>query len=882
MINFQLSGFLLGQSSLDVLIKLIIVYAIISDNYTMKYSFTRLYFSLVVGLLIVGCGSNVPEDVETAYGKLPEVIDFNLHVRPILSDRCFHCHGPDEKARKADLRLDLEKSIFSSIPQKNIFPIVPGEPDQSSVIRRILSHDQDFMMPPPESKLELTAEEKAILIKWVEQGANWKNHWAFIPPEKKELPDIKNKLKARNEIDYFVLKKLEKLGLEPSQEANRETLIRRLSFDLTGLPPTLKEINDFKNDQSEKAYEKVVDRLFASPKYGERWAWEWLDVARYADTNGFQADPTRTMWPWRDWVINAFNNNMPYDQFTVKQIAGDLLPNAKREDILATGFNRNNTYNGEGGRIPEETRVENVFDRVETVGTAWLGLTLNCSRCHDHKFDAISQKEYYQLYDYFNQTSEPGNVYGSGRVRPVLDMSPLDQLQQAEELKTFITQIESKVKNVETEKFPGKLHFPEPKSENVEKTREAAIDALKKEPTDRNNYQLSQIINYFEKTDPKYAALIKELKDAKINHSEQLQKNLMVMVMDELDSPRQSYILARGTYDKHLEPVYRNVPAVLPPLPEGVENNRLALANWIVSLENPLTARVTINRYWQAFFGRGLVKTIEDFGVQGALPTHPELLDWLAVDFQENGWNLKRLFKQIVMSATYRQSSKVTEEMLEIDSENKYMSRATRMRLPSWMLRDQALFVSGLLVDTIGGAPVKPYQPSGIWSEATFGIIKYTQDHGNDLYRRTIYTFWRRIVGPTTLFDNSPRQVCTVKAMNTNTPLHALTTLNDITYLEASRVLAERVLTKRASEQDRIVYAFQLATSRTPTNKEVGILKKRVDQLIKEYSQSLIEAQKIINIGEYKLNESLDPIEHASYTVLSSLLLNLDETITRQ
>ena len=854
MINFQLSGFLLGQSSLDVLIELIIVYAIISNNYTMKYSFMRLYSSLVVGLLIVGCGSNVPEDVETAYGKLPEVIDFNFHVRPILSDRCFHCHGPDEKARKADLRLDLEKNIFSTIPQKNIFPIVPAKPDQSSVIRRILSHEQDFIMPPPESKLELTAEEKAILIKWVEQGANWKNHWAFIPPEKKELPDIKNKLKARNEIDYFVLNKLEKLGLEPSQEANRETLIRRLSFDLTGLPPTLKEINDFKNNQSEKAYEKVVDRLIASPKYGERWKWEWLDVARYADTNGFQADPTRTMWPWRDWVINAFNNNMPYDQFTVKQIAGDLLPNAKREDILATGFNRNNTYNGEGGRIPEETRVENVFDRVETVGTAWLGLTLNCSRCHDHKFDAISQKEYYQLYDYFNQTSEPGNVYGSGRVRPVLDMSPLDQLQQAEELKTFITQIGSKVKNVETEKFPGKLHFPEPKSENVEKTREAAIDALKKEPTDRNNYQLSQIINYFEKTDPKYAALIKELKDAKINHSEQLQKNLMVMVMDELDSPRQSYILARGTYDKHLEPVYRNVPAVLPPLPEGVENNRLALANWIVSLENPLTARVTINRYWQAFFGRGLVKTIEDFGVQGALPTHPELLDWLAVDFQENGWNLKRLFKQIVMSATYRQSSKVTEEMLEIDSENKYMSRATRMRLPSWMLRDQALFVSGLLVDTIGGAPVKPYQPSGIWSEATFGKIKYTQDHGNDLYRRTIYTFWRRIVGPTTLFDNSPRQVCTVKAMNTNTPLHALTTLNDITYLEASRVLAERVLTKRASEQDRIVYAFQLATSRTPTNKEVGILRKRVDQLIKEYSQSIIEAQKIINIGEYKLN----------------------------
>ncbi|MFT7036103.1 MAG: hypothetical protein ACJA2S_004631 [Cyclobacteriaceae bacterium] len=851
-------------------------------RYIMKYSLTRLFSSVAVSLMILSCESNMSEDVEAAYAELPEVIDFNFHVRPILSDRCFQCHGPDANARKADLRLDIEQSALSTIPQKDIFLIVPGQPQESAVIDRILSNNLDYIMPPPESKLELTAEEKATLIKWVKQGAQWKKHWAFIVPEKIELPDITSATKARNEIDYFVLNKLEKLGLEPSKEANKETLIRRLSFDLTGLPPTLDEIKDFKNDQSDKAYEKVVDRIFASPKYGERWTWEWLDVARYADTNGFQADPTRTMWPWRDWVINAFNKNMPYDEFTVKQIAGDLLPNAKREDVLATGFNRNNTYNGEGGRIPEETRVENVFDRVETVGTTWLGLTLNCSRCHDHKFDAISQKEYYQLYDYFNQTSEPGNVYGSGRVRPVVDMSPLEQLQQAEELKAFIDKVGSKVENFETVKFPGELDLPLPTSEKVEKIRETAIGALKKEPTERNNYQLSQIINYFEKADPKYAALLKELKSAKVNHAEQLKKNLMVMVMDELASPRQSYILARGTYDKHLEPVYRNVPAALPPLPEGVENNRLALAKWVVSTENPLTARVTINRYWQAFFGKGLVKTIEDFGVQGALPTHPELLDWLAVDFQENGWDLKRLFKQIVMSSTYRQSSKVTEEMLEVDSENKYLSRATRMRLPSWMLRDQALFVSGLLTDTIGGEPVKPYQPSGIWSEATFGKIKYNQDHGDDLYRRTIYTFWRRIVGPTTLFDNSPRQVCTVKAMNTNTPLHALTTLNDITYMEASRVLAERILTTKSSDKERIAYAFELTTSRTPTSEEILILETRINQLKKDFTETINEARKIIKIGEYELNEALDPVEHASYTVLSSLLLNLDETITRQ
>lgn len=833
-------------------------------------------------MMTFSCRPNMPEEVGVAYSELPEVIDFNFHVRPILSDRCFHCHGPDENARKADLRLDIEKSVFSPIPQKDIFPIVPGKPDQSSVIGRILSHDQDFIMPPPESKLTLTAEEKATLIKWVEQGASWKKHWAFITPKKTELPDIKNKAKARNEIDYFVLNKLEKLGLEPSQEANRETLIRRLSFDLTGLPPTLEEIDNFKSDPSENAYEKVVDRLFKSPKYGERWTWEWLDVARYADTNGFQADPTRTMWPWRDWVINAFNTNMPYNEFTIKQIAGDLFQNAKREDILGTGFNRNNTYNGEGGRIPEETRVENVFDRVETMGTTWLGLTLNCSRCHDHKFDAISQKEYYQLYDYFNQTSEPGNVYGSGRVRPVLDMSPIEDVNKAEELKAYITNIGEEVGKFEEVKFPRDPGQPISKSKVIDTLANNNVGELDKKPEERGTYRLLQLAKYFKQEDPAYAKILTRLKEAKENHINQLKKNRLVMVMDELDSPRQSYILARGTYDKHLEPVYRNVPAALPPLPEGVENNRLALANWIVSRENPLTARVTINRYWQAFFGRGLVKTIEDFGVQGALPTHPQLLDWLAVDFQENGWNLKRLFKQIAMSATYRQSSKVTEEMLEIDSDNKYMSRATRMRLPSWMLRDQALFLSGLLVDTLGGEPVKPYQPSGIWAEATFGKIKYVQDHGDDLYRRTIYSFWRRIVGPTTLFDNSARQVCTVKAMNTNTPLHALTTLNDITYVEASRVLAELVLTTKKSDEERITYAFELATSRKPSSEEINILKDRVDQLRIDYKGSINEAMKIIKIGEYKQNKALDPVEHASYTALSSLLLNLDETITRQ
>lgn len=823
----------------------------------------------------------MPDAVETAYNRLPEEIDFNFHVRPIISDRCFKCHGPDEKARKADLRFDLEESAFSKIKDKETFPIIPGNPLESALVERILSHDPDFAMPPPESKLALTDEERAILVKWIEQGAKWKKHWAFIPPEKVGLPEVKNKSWVRNEIDYFVLNKLEDLGFQPSEEANKETLIRRLSFDLTGLPPTPDEVNKFKLDKSANAYEKLVDRLLASPKYGERWTWEWLDVARYSDTNGFQGDPTRNMWPWRDWVINAFNNNMPYNEFTIKQLAGDLLSNATKEDILATGFNRNHTYNGEGGRISEETRVENVFDRVETVGTVWMGLTLNCTRCHDHKFDALKQKEYYQLFDYFNQISEEGNV-GSGSTPPVLDVSPIEDAQRADELKEFLIEISGKVDEFETVKFPREPGLPASKSDEAEKIPEAIVGVLENKPIKRNPSQLLLLQDYYVKPDSRFAALLNKLRAAKINYEDQKSKNILVMVMDEVEEPRQTFVLQRGTYSKPLDSAFRNVPAVLPALPEGIKNDRLALAKWLVAKEHPLTARVTVNRYWQAFFGNGLVKTIEDFGVQGALPTHPELLDWLSTDFQDNGWNLKALFKKIVMSATYRQSSKVSEESLENDPENKYLSRATRMRWPSWMLRDQALFISGLLVDSLGGKPVKPYQPPGIWEEATFGFIKYEQDHGDALYRRTLYTFWRRIVGPTMLFDNSARQVCSVNMMKTNTPLHALTTLNDVTYMEAARVLAERVLNDRDSDKSRLEYVFELATSRKPKSEEIKILENRLKELRKEYDGSEEEAKKITLIGEFQVNENLDRTDYAAYTVLSSLVLNLDETITRQ
>jgi len=839
--------------------------------------------SLFILLLLTTCGLDKPEEVEIAYKELPETIDFNFHVRPILSDRCFNCHGPDENARKANLRLDVEESIFKKIPEKETFAVVAGHPEKSELIARILSGDPELVMPNPESNLNLTAEEKAILIKWVEQGAEWKTHWAYTSPEKSELPEIESTSWPKNEIDYFVLQRMKPIGLNPSKEASKETLIRRLSFDLNGLPPTPEEVRTFKNDTSEDAYEKLVDRLLGSSRYGERWAWEWLDVARYADTNGFQGDFTRDMWPWRDWVIEAFNTNMPYDEFSIKQLAGDLLPDARRGDIIATAFNRNHPYNTEGGTIPEETRVVNVFDRVETTGTTWLGLTMNCARCHDHKYDAITQKEYYQLFDYFNQTSEEGGNWG-GQIKPVLNLSPKARRDEMAQIQEYVDQLVKEVEAFEVKKFPRDSGLPA--SESVVAKGLNGLDPriLLKPAALRGTGGIQQLAQYFKSRDPQYGSLLeKALKKMKA-HDELAKNSTMVMVMDEREEPRTTHILNRGGYNNpQLEDtVFRNVPSALPPLPNGVDNNRLALAKWLVSEEQPLTARVTVNRYWQQFFGKGIVKTTEDFGVQGALPSHPELLDWLAVDFQKNGWDLKRLFKKIVMSATYRQSSKVSEELLEKDVENKYLARATRMRLPSWMLRDQALYISGLMKDSIGGKPVKPYQPEGIWSEATFGKTIYEQDKGDALYRRSLYAFWRRIVGPTFLFDNASRQLCTVKSVNTNTPLHALTTLNDVTYIEAARVMAEKVILDKKDDSERLHLAFKKTTGRKARDEELSILQNRLAELHSDYSESKEEALALTSIGECRFNATLDLTEHAAYTAICSLLLNLDETINRQ
>jgi hypothetical protein len=823
-------------------------------------------------------------------------IDFNRDVRSILSDNCFHCHGPDEETRQADLRLDVKEGIFGADDKPGV--VVPGKIDQSELIRRITSDDEFERMPPPDSKRKLTQEQIARLRRWVDAGAKWDQHWAFVTPTRPPLPEVADTAWSRNPIDRFLLARLEREGLSPSPEASCQTLIRRVTLDLTGLPPTPVEVDAFLADDSPNAYERLVDRLLASPRYGERMVWDWLDAARYADTNGYQGDPERTMWPWRDWVIDTMNAGMPFDQFTVEQLAGDLLTplstdgksaaDLDREQLrrlIASGFNRNHMFNGEGGRIPEETRVENVMDRTETTGTIWLGVTIGCCRCHDHKYDPFTQREYYRLYAFFNNTSEEGRAGGgrSGQIAPAVSYTtPADEARIAE--------LEQRVANraAELEAFEMKFFAASeggsiadsPKAKELE---DKLVVALRKPAGKRGAAVLDELHKAFKESEPEYAGKIARLKQA-IDQRDAFQNRLpRVMVMDQRKQPRETFILVRGTYNKPADKVTAGVPKILPPLPQGEEVNRLALAKWLVDPQHPLTARVTVNRYWQTFFGTGLVKTVEDFGSQGEEPSHPQLLDWLAVEFIESGWDVKRLHRSLVTSAAYRQSSRVSPEVFERDPDNRLLARGPRFRLPSWMLRDQALAAAGLLSGKIGGEPVKPYQPEGIWAEATFGKKKYVQDHGESLYRRSVYTFWRRIVGPTMFFDTASRQVCTVKQVRTNTPLHALVTLNETTYVEAARALAEDVLTGDAkSDAERIKQIFRRLLARRPSVAERKILLARLSTLREQFAADAKAAEQLLAVGESPRDESIAVAEHAAYTVLCSLALNLDETLTKQ
>lgn len=988
-----------------------------------------------------------------------ELIDFNAQIRPILSENCFHCHGPDSNNREADLRLDEREGALQAIEA--------GESAKSLLFQRITSDDEYEVMPPPDSNRKLTKKQIELLKKWIDQGADWGVHWSWTPLESPTVPTLPEKSLIRNPIDAFIQNKLLERQLSPSPEAEKATLLRRVTLDLTGLPPTVEELEEFLNDDTENAYEKVVDRLLASPAYGERMAWDWLDAARYADSNGYQGDRERTMWPWRDWVIDAFNNNLPYDQFTIWQLAGDLLPNATFEQKLATGFCRNHMINGEGGRIAEENRVDYVMDMTETTATLWLGLTFNCCRCHDHKFDALTQADYYSLSAFFNQTPVNG-AGGNPQTPPILAAPTSEQKEKIADLEGKIAVINKEIDALAKQAKDGQANWEAEQRENLDQQRtwalmvptelsaehqqlessaDGTIFATGKNPdndtytltftpesprvsairldalnhpshtkgwlarSNSGNFVLTEIEIIIKTKEGEQPVQIKraeasfeqgnltidktfdgnnrtgwavlgdkqigkeqaalfvfeepveldqdaqlkvvlrhdsvhqhhnlgrlslsatELLEPKLDDQEGMkfrlalvtppeirtaeqqkllaekmlaehdgylklitkkqstEKNLKavrdqtpkVMVMEDIPNKRDTFMLERGLYNAPGETVSADVPASLPEMPESFPDNRLGLAQWLVSDENPLAARVIVNRFWQQVFGIGLVKTANDFGVQGEIPEHVELLNWLAADFRDSDWDVKRLMKQLVMSHTYRQSSKVTPDLFETDPENRLLARAPRYRLPSWMLRDQALAISGLITEKRGGPSVNVYQPAGIWEEATFGKKTYKQDHGEALYRRSLYVFWRRIAGPTIFFDNASRQNCSVNTYRTNTPLHALRLFNDTGYVEAARALAERALTLKAlSDQDRLQWIAKRTLARGFSEQESTILVAGLNRSRSQFQQHPPSAIEILSVGESARDKSLPVVEHAAWANLCLAILNLDETLTKE
>ncbi len=1061
---------------------------------------------LVAVSAAVACGfSSGNAHAEPGGGRQPatgaaseRVVDFARDVRPILSDNCFSCHGPDEASRQRGLRLDVQAGLFEDRGRLGGPAVVAGNAAESRVYQRLVTESSRLRMPSGADPL--TDEQIETVRLWIDQGAEWESHWAFIPPERPAVPPVSDPEWVRNPIDNFVLARLDAEGLGPSVEADRATLLRRVTLDLAGLPPTPDEIAAFLNDDSPDAYEKAVDRLLGSPRYGERMATEWLDAARYADTNGYQTDGERTMWRWRDWVIDAYNANMPFDRFTIEQLAGDMLPGATRDQRIATAFNRNHSQNGEGGIVVDEFLVEYAVDRVETTSTVWLGLTLGCARCHDHKFDPLSQREFYEVLANFNNIPERGKAFKYVNSPPLITAPTVEQERELAELDdklreareafaaldgaaaeaqaaweaslatagrvdwtlrdgllahhaldgdiagihdgTFVTAVLEDGRPLfvdgrvgDAAAFDGQrfinaglspdLGYDDPftlaawiyptassgvivsradagdqgevgwglyleegrlrfnmstrilddgvSAETVEDVRlnewqhvlatydgsktpggiriyvdavswelqpmldlvgnrmpqryplrigasgsdkprfEGIIDdvriygaaltpeqaavvataesltAIAAIPSDRRTPAQSEKLRlaFFDQYAPtevleawrEVASLEREREDLWASFP-------TVMVMEELAERRPTFRLNRGAYDNPAEEVFPGVPAVLPPLPEGVEANRLSFARWLVDPDHPLTARVTVNRFWQMYFGTGLVKTAENFGTQGEYPSHPELLDWLATRFVDSGWDVKALQKDIVTSAAYRQASRVTPEEYEADPENRLIARGPRLRLPAQMIRDQALSVSGLLVERLGGPSVKPYQPEGLWADMVEGGYgDYVPSEGDDLYRRSLYTFWKRTLGPPTMmtFDSSTRETCIVRTGRTNTPLQALNLMNDVTYVEAARRLAERMMTEGGdTPAERVGFAYRLATAHRAPAAAEAILVDGFQRHLERYRADRGAALDLVRQGESLRDETLDVAELASYTMVANLILNFDGTITKE
>ena len=825
--------------------------------------------------------------------RAAEPIEYNRDIRPILSENCFYCHGQDGNKRQADLRLDRRDAAIQAKA------IIPHHAANSSIIQRILSEDPDLQMPPPKSNRRLSAEQKQCLEQWIAEGAPYQTHWAFETPQRPAEPSVTNEGWVRNPIDRFVLAKLEATGLQPSPEADRATLIRRLSIDLLGLPPTPADVDAFIADTDPQAYEKLVDRLLQNEHYGERMALPWLDAARYADSNGFQQDGDTWQWMWRDAVVTALNADQPFDQFTVWQLAGDLLPNATTEQKIASGFNRNHLLNGEGGAIAEEQRFVNLFDRVDTTATTWLGLTMACAQCHDHKYDPLTMQDYYGLLDAFNRVPETGTPQRmSSRIRvaaPYLELPTEANQKQIAEFESRIRQLDEQATPLANAAYEGWRQgiTGDGNSSDVTGLPANVVTLLQKPDADRTDDEKklveTELRSVFDKlVRPNLGSKIpvlgqldaarKQLADYR---GDQIPRP---MIMSD-EKPRETAILDRGEYLKSKEKVVFATPAFLPSLAEGAPRNRLGFAQWLVAPENPLTARVQANRMWQHFFGTGLIKTAEDFGVQSEYPVHRSLLDWLAVEFRENGWSVKRMHRLIVTSATYRQTSRWTPALRAADPENRLFARASRFRMPAMILRDWALAVSSLLNDRIGGVPVYPYQPAGIWE--SLAITKerdfsYPASSGSDLYRRSLYTFWRRTVGPANMFDASNRQTCRVRLAATSTPLHALTTLNDPTWIEAARMLAERGLKSATDTDGRLTFIFRQVLARTPTDADLTFLRKAYERQASIYRSDANLAKELMSVGAAKRDETLDLTDHAALTAVCRLILNLDEALTRE
>lgn len=758
---------------------------------------------LILILLLIGIWSCGRQQGDEFALKESDQVSYNFHIRPILSDKCFACHGPDANKREADLRLDTEAGAFAALKESpGKFALVSGNLEKSEVFHRITSTDPGEMMPPPESNLSLTEEEVTLIKRWIEQGAKYEPHWAFLKVKKPEVPKVDW---GTNEIDAFTLRKMRSKKLEPNPEAKPHELIKRASLDLTGLPPSPAILDKYADFSGANTYEKLLDELLQQPAFGEKLAVLWLDISRYADSYGYQDDEVRSQWPYRDWVIHAFNQNLPYDQFLTWQLAGDLLPNATKEQILATAFNRNHKYTEEGGIIEEEYRIEYVLDKTNTFSKGILGITMECAQCHDHKYDPFSQKEYYEMFAFFNNSKEKG--------------------------------------------FEG----------DISRTKPAKTPILWIERDD-----LDGIMNF-------------------INHTDTTK--LMVSVMGENEEKRTTYILDRGVYDAPTVPVDASTPASIFEFPENLEKNRLGLAQWTTSSDNPLTSRVFVNLIWQEIFGKGIVKSAGDFGMQGDLPTHPELLDWLAADFMENGWDVKRLIKQIMLSSTYRQSAVITKDHLNSDPDNLYLARAPRMRLPAEHIQDLVLASSGLLHGEVGGASVKPYQPSGLWEAATSGrgtLATYIQDSGNKLYRRGIYNFIKLTVPPpkAIIFDSSNRDRCEIGRNRTNTPLQALVMMNDPMVLEAARVLATK-LSEKYEEEAAIQEAFKRIVCREIKSKEKDLLIAFYESQLEEFKNNPDKAKQALDVGEYPMNEKAITPQNAALMQVIMTLYNLEETITK-